>query len=132
MGVNFNDRSYNGRIYERSFPYKFDDCYSVQQFYEDIAGSGDNTMADIMSDYNIYIEEGYGEINPKTESFYRYEGDGLPEEDAKEIFDIFLTNSDYNKYVDYKEGQVDDDESDDETTDYDKEINEVLKLAGVK
>ena len=132
LGINFNDRSYNGRNYNNSFPYRFDNCHSVQQFYEDIADNGEKTDADIMSDYNIYIEEGYGEINPKTESFDRYEGDGLPEDDAKEIFDIFLTISDYNKYVDYEEGQVDDDESDDESTDYDEEINEVFKIAGVK
>ena len=132
LGVNFNDRSYNGHDYNGSFPYRFDDCHTAQQFYEDIADNGEKTMADIMADYNIYIEEGTGEINPKTESFYRYEGDGLSEDDAKEIFDIFLTNSDYNKYVDYEEGQVDDDESDDESTDNDEEINEVLKIAGVK
>lgn len=132
LGINFNDRSYNGRKYERSFLYKFDDCYTVREFYEVIADNGEKSVDDIMSDYNIYIEEGYGEINPKTESFDRYEGDYCHRDDAKEIFDIFLTISDYNKYVDYEEGQVDDDESDNESTDYDEEINEVLKLAGVK
>ena len=131
LGVNFDDRRYNGHNYHNSFPYIFDNCHSVQQFYEDIADNGEKSGADIMTEYNIYIEEGEGEINPKTESFDRYEGDELHEDDAKEIFDIFLTISDYNKYVDYKEGQVDD-ESDDESTDNDEEINEVLRIAGVK
>ena len=132
LGINFNNRSYNGNNYKDSFPYRFDDCHSVQQFYEDIADNGEQSAADILAKYDIYIEENKGEIDPETESFERYEGDGLPEDDAKEIFDIFLTISDYNKYVDYEEGQVDDDESDDESTDNDEEINEVLKIAGVK
>ena len=70
----------------------------------------------------------------KRNEFERYEGDRLHEDDAKEIFDIFLTISDYNKYVDYEEGQVDEEESNDkkESTDNDEEINEVLKIAGVK
>lgn len=131
LGINFDSRSYNSHDYMDSFPYIFDNCHSVQQFYEDIADNGEKSGADIMTEYNIYIEEGEGEINPKTESFDRYEGDELHEDDAKEIFDIFLTISDYNKYVDYKEGQVDD-ESDDESSDNDEEINEVLRIAGVK
>lgn len=132
LGVNFNDRSYHGEYYNNVFPYTFDDCHSVQQFYEDIADNGEKSGADIMEKYNIYINEGEGEIDPETESFERYEGDDCHREDAKEIFDIFLTISDYNKYVDYEEGQVDDDESDDESTDNDEEINEVLKIAGVR
>jgi hypothetical protein len=132
LGINFNDRSYNGNNYKDSFPYRFDDCHSVQQFYEDIADNGEQSAADVMAKYDIYIEESKGEIDPETESFERYEGDRLHEDDAKEIFDMFLTISDYNKYVDYEEGQVDDDESDNESTDNDEEINEVLKIAGVK
>ena len=131
LGVNFNDRSFQMRDYKSSFPYTFDNYHSVQQFYEDIADNGEKTSADIIEEYDIYINESKGEIDPETESFDRYEEDDYHQEDAKEIFDIFLTISDYNKYVDYEEGQVDD-ESDDESTDNDEEINEVLKIAGVK
>lgn len=131
LGVNFNDRSFQMRDYRDSFPYTFDNYHSVQQFYEDIADNGEKTDDDIIEEYGIYINERKGEINPETESFDRYEGDDCHQDDAKEIFDIFLTISDYNKYVDYEEGQVDD-ESDDESSDNEEEINEVLKIAGVK
>lgn len=98
-----------GEQFKDAFPYNFSDCHSVEEFYREITDNGRKSYNNIISEFNIEINEEEGDIdisNFDTEHYSDY-----IQEDAKSIFNLFSSGFTYND---------------------DEDINEVLKVAGVK
>lgn len=99
--------------------YPLNDIYSVQDFYETyIRTNKFNTFDEMYSYFDLYARE---RVSSDDVDYSAYEAEYI-NEDAEKIFDLFKTNDDYNNF----------DENNDQNDSSSKDIDEVLKIAGVK
>lgn len=110
-----NDDFGNGEDY---IIYPLDDIYSTEDFYEAyIRANRFNTFNEMYDYFDLYVTEN---VSSDNVDYGAYESEYL-NEDSEKIFDLFKTNDDYNNF-----------DEDDEENDSSKDIDEVLKIAGVK
>lgn len=95
------------------------DIYSGKDFYDEyIATNCFDTYNEMYNYFNLYAREN---ISSDRVDYGIYEDEYL-NEDAEKIFNLFKTNTDYNNF----------NENNDQNDTSSKDIDEVLKIAGVK
>ena len=84
--------------FQNSFLYVFNNCYSVREFYEDIADNGQLDVSDIRANNDIIINEDEGDIDTDDCDYREYESE-YASEDASRIVDIFMTKEEWNNFI---------------------------------
>lgn len=101
---NYRNTAYNNDAtryleqFTNVFKYKFDDCHSFEDFYNDIADHGHKSYEDIKHDYDIEINEREGEIDPSDADLSFYDEE-FARDDARQILDLFVSNEEYNNLL---------------------------------
>ena len=84
--------------FKYSFQYTFDDCHSVQQFWEEYTERGEKSVDDIIEEYGIEINEDKGDIDTADSDWSSYSSE-YAAENASEIIDVFMTKQEWNEFL---------------------------------
>lgn len=84
--------------FSNSFKYVFDDCHSIQQFWEEYTDRGDKGIGDVIDDLGIGIYENDGDIDTSDCDWSNY-SDENASDDAKSIVDIFMSKQEWNEFI---------------------------------
>lgn len=116
--------SRNNEYRDGSYLYfRLDDCYTARDFYETYVEPGKfTTYSDMMDYFDIRFNDDSYSSDDVDYDLYSAE---YAKDDADDITKLFISISEYNNFLTSEE---DDDKKDDS----DDEVNEVLRIAGVK
>lgn len=120
---NYNSYSYNrDNRYENylesfsyNFKYVFDDCHTIQQFWEEYTDRGNKDLRDVIDDLSIGIYERDGDIDTSDCDWSDYSSE-YASDDAKSIVNIFMSNQEWNDFI---SSDYDDEENNSENDDED-------------
>ena len=126
--------SYSNNAYEfylenfkSHFMYKFDDCHSVEQFWNEYTNNGEYDYQEVLERNDIYISETEGSIDHRDWDSDNYEENDYYYEDAERILDIFMTTEEFNNFDENEE-----DEEINESVFYDGELKADFSKYNVK
>lgn len=97
--------------FKNSFLYVFDDCHSVQQFWEEYTERGEYNQSEIIIQYDIEINEQDGDIDTANCNWSDYSSENASD-DASSIVDIFMSKQEWNEFL----TSLENDNSDNEET----------------
>lgn len=103
--------------FKNSFKYNFDDCHTIQEFWEEYTDRGAKSKSDIIYNNDIEIREDKGDIDVADCDWYEYSSDQA-RYDAKEIVDIFMSIKEWNDFL----RKVDEDKNEDKNDENNDEI----------
>lgn len=84
--------------FKYSFQYTFDDCHSVQQFWEEYTERGEKSVDDIIEEYGIEINEDKGDIDTADCNWSDYSSE-CADENASEIINVFMSKQEWNEFL---------------------------------
>ena len=95
-----NNRAYESYLeyFRTSFMYMFEDCHSVEEFYNEIADNGHRSYYDVIDYYDIKITENKDDIYLGDCDWDNYSRENA-ESDAEQIIDVFLTTKEWNNFL---------------------------------